>query len=317
MLILTLGGIFIGTFSLLVVGYIVVNRRQLSESSVARDRLLGATAVAVPAAPSILRTRGGGAFPALDALLDRMSFNRKLEQKLRYAGVRMRPSYFVVAAAAGAIVLWFALGGGLMAAVIALLAGALGPLEYLKWRHAARRAAFNALLPEALDMLVSAVRTGYSLPMALRFVADEVPAPVGSEFATVHDEQRLGVDLRSALVSMQERVDSTDLKMFVTAVLIQRETGGNLSEVLGNIAEVMRERADVQRRIEALTSEAKMSARVLSLLPVIVFGGILMLDPTFAHPMLASPLGRVALVLCGMSIAAGYVIMMRLASVDV
>jgi tight adherence protein B len=230
----------------------------------------------------------------------------------------MKPGTFVLLLPVSALAAM--LGGSFINAglsVLWLIVGVLAPIVWLRRRRSTRLAAFEEQLPEALDMLMSALRAGYSFQAATKFIGDEVPTPLGPEFAQFYDEQRLGIDVRTALTSLQERVPSTDLKMFVTAVLIQRETGGNLTEVLGNIAEVMRERADVHRKIDALTAESKLSARMLALLPPIVFVLLLVFDPKFLRPILVTGIGQLLLVYCAVSVAAGYTIMMRIANVDV
>jgi hypothetical protein len=120
----------------------------------------------------------------------------------------------------------------------------------------------------------------------------------------------------TALLALQGRIDSLDLKMFVTAVLIQRETGGNLSEVLGNIGTLMRERAALKADIETLTAESKMSARILSLLPVVVFVLINLINANFMKPMLSSPTGLYVFVAAGFMVMAGYYTMMKIADID-
>jgi tight adherence protein B len=125
------------------------------------------------------------------------------------------------------------------------------------------------------------------------------------------------MEVRTALLAMQGRVDSIDLKMFVTAVLIQRETGGNLSEVLGNIGTLMRERAALKADIETLTAESKLSARILSLLPLVVFILVNVINPDFMGPMLASQTGIIMFVTAAISVMIGYWMMMKIADIDV
>jgi tight adherence protein B len=140
-------------------------------------------------------------------------------------------------------------------------------------------------------MLVNALRAGYSLQAATEFVGNELPAPLGPEFARFYDEQRLGVEVRTALMRLQERVGTYDIRMLVTALLIQRETGGNLGEVLSNIASLIRERVAFRGRVDTLTAEPKMSAIVLALLPVTVFGLLYLSSPDFLQPLLVTPHG--------------------------
>jgi tight adherence protein B len=166
-------------------------------------------------------------------------------------------------------------------------------------------------------MLVSAMKAGYSFQAAMKFIGEEVKEPLGPEFARFYEEQRLGMEVRTALLALQGRIDSLDLKMFVTAVLIQRETGGNLSEVLGNIGTLMRERAALKADIETLTAESKLSARILSSLPVIVFLLVNLINRDFMAPRLASQTGVIVLVGAAFSVMLGYWSMMKIADIDI
>jgi tight adherence protein B len=195
--------------------------------------------------------------------------------------------------------------------------GAVLPFMWIKRRQRRRLEAFQAQLPDAIDMLVSAMKAGYSFQAAMNFIGQETPAPLGPEFARFYDEQRLGIDVRSALLSLQTRVDSMDLKMFVTAVLVQRESGGNLGEVLANISDIMRERFALEGELETLTAESRLSARILAALPVLVFLGMFALNPSFMRPMLQQTAGQAMLVLALVSVGLGYLVMVRISDIDV
>ena len=199
-----------------------------------------------------------------------------------------------------------------------MILGWLLPFAWLRWRQKKRITAFEQQLPDAIDMLVSAMRAGYSFQAATQFIGEEMIDPLGPEFARFYEEQRLGMDVRTALVAMQSRLDSLDLKMFVTAVLIQRETGGNLSEVLSNLADLVRQRIAMRGQIQTLIAEPKLSARFLAILPIIVFLILSATNPHFFDPMTApgSP-GRLILSITAISVVVGYMIMMKIADVDV
>jgi tight adherence protein B len=200
-----------------------------------------------------------------------------------------------------------------------LLAGvaAAVPFVWLQARRIKRATAFQAQLPDAIDMLVSSMKAGYSFQAAMRFIGEEVPAPLGPEFARFYEEQRLGVEVRTALMALQARVASMDLKLLVTAILIQRETGGNLGEVLEKISHLMRERVALKGEIETLTAESKLSARILSALPVVVFLMVNLVNPGFNRPMLDTAWGPITLVLAGCSVLMGYWWMMKIADIDI
>jgi tight adherence protein B len=162
------------------------------------------------------------------------------------------------------------------------------------------------------------MKAGYSFQAATQFIGEEMIAPLGPEFSRFYDEQRLGIDVRTALIGMQSRLDSLDLKMFVTAVLIQRETGGNLGEVLQNLADLIRQRISMKSQIQTLIAEPKLSARFLAVLPIVVFLAISVMNPHFFDAMTAPGSGgRLALTIAAISVAIGYMIMMKIADVDV
>jgi tight adherence protein B len=199
-----------------------------------------------------------------------------------------------------------------------MIAGWLGPFLWLRWRQKKRIRDFEQQLPDAIDMLVSAMKAGYSFQAATQFIGEEMIPPLGPEFARFYEEQRLGVDVRTALISMQNRLESLDLKMFVTAVLIQRETGGNLGEVLSNLADLIRQRIAMRGQIQTLIAEPKLSARFLAVLPVLVFLVLSAMNPHFFDPMTApGSLGRLVLTVSAISVVVGYMIMMKIADVDV
>ena len=320
MLFLVLLGVFVATVSLCVGAYLFVNRRQFAAAELARARLSADGGGPVDRHPihSILRDTSASELELLDRLLSGKRATARLARELQRAGSSAKPGTFVlvlgIGAASGALV-GNVLGSGLTLPLVAM--GLALPVVWLKRRQRRRLAAFQEQLPEALEMLVSAVRAGYSFQTAMRFVGDEMPAPLGAEFLQFYEEQRLGVEVRSALLALQERAGSSDMKMFVTAVLIHRDTGGNLGEVLGNIADMMRQRADVHRQVDTLTAESKLSARLLAVLPALVFAAVTALDPDFMRPILEQPLGRAMLAYAAVSVVVGYFLLMRASKVDV
>jgi tight adherence protein B len=209
------------------------------------------------------------------------------------------------------------MAGNIAGAAAGTAVGVSLPILWLGMRANKRMALFQEQLPEAIDMLVSAMKAGYSFQAAMKFIGEEVPEPLGPEFARFYEEQRLGMEVRTALLAMQDRTDSLDLRMFVTAILIQRETGGNLGEVLGKISTVMRERAALKGEIRTLTAESKLSARILGALPFVVFGMVNLLNPGFMRPMLQTAYGPWVFVGAMGMVATGYWIMMQIADIEI
>ncbi|HEU5186587.1 MAG TPA: type II secretion system F family protein [Gemmatimonadaceae bacterium] len=313
---LVLIAVFVATVSLMVATYMYVNRRRLEAANDALARL--ATTEEERHAVSILKGAQAGA-GLIGRLLTGRSYTESLAEELRRTGSSMSPATFVqvcIFTVVSGVTVGVAFGSPIFAAALGLF-GVAAPFVWMKRRQRKRLEAFQGQLPDAIDMLVSAMKAGYSFQAAMNFIGEEMPAPLGPEFARFYDEQRLGIDVRSALLSLQARVDSMDLKMFVTAVLVQRESGGNLGEVLANISDIMRERFALEGELETLTAESRLSARILALLPLLVFVGMFVLNPGFMRPMLQQPAGQIMLVLAGLSVAMGYMVMVRIADIDV
>jgi tight adherence protein B len=314
---LVLVAVFLATVALFVAAYMFINRRRLEAANDALSRL--AATEEEQRAISILKHAQAGGTGLLGRLLTGRSYTESLADELRRAGSTLSPASFVQVCFVS-IITGIVIGSVLRSAIFAVVLGVMGmavPFFWVRRRQRKRLEAFQAQLPDAIDMLVSAMKAGYSFQAAMNFIGEEVAAPLGPEFARFYDEQRLGIDVRSALLSLQTRVDSMDLKMFVTAVLVQRESGGNLGEVLANISDIMRERFALEGELETLTAESRLSARILAALPLLVFVGMFALNPAFMRPMLQQPAGQMMLVLAGVSVALGYLVMVRIADIDV
>ena len=314
-----LAGVFLGTVGLLIGAYLYINRRSLSAADAALERLRRGEQLGEGGVRSIVRAANVSELPALDRLLAGRGVTAIVAEEMQKAGLIGTPASFILRVALS-IALGFTIGFVFSGGVFGLLGGVAGflvPILWLRSKQKKRLSAFRDQLPDALDMLTSAMKAGYSFQAAMRFIGEEVKEPLGPEFARFYEEQRLGMEVRAALLALQARIDSLDLKMFVTAVLIQRETGGNLSEVLENIGTLMRERAALKADIETLTAESKMSARVLSLLPLVVFVLINLINPAFMKPMLGSPLGVAAFGLASVMVLTGYFAMMKIADIDI
>ena len=316
---LILAAVFLGTVGVLIGGYLFVNRQRLSAADAAMRRLREREGNTPASARSIIRDANVSDLPALDRLLAGRGITSWIAEQIQKAGDNGTPGAFVlrvgVFTIVGYLIGWVFRGG-----IVGFLTGAIGfmlPIMLLRSKQRKRLAMFRDQLPDAIDMLVSAMKAGYSFQAAMKFIGEEVRDPLGPEFTRFYEEQRLGMEVRTALLALQGRVDSLDLKMFVTAVLIQRETGGNLSEVLGNIGTLMRERAALKADIETLTAESKLSARILSLLPVIVFILVNLISKDFMAPMLASDTGVAVLVGAAFSVMVGYWSMMKIADIDI
>ncbi|MBX7104054.1 MAG: type II secretion system F family protein [Gemmataceae bacterium] len=207
----------------------------------------------------------------IDAIMPAMqSYSRYFEQ----ADVTIKPGTLL------AMSLLAAMGGGFISAVLAQtvyvapVGGIIGlacPWIWLWWKRKSRLANFAYQLPDAMELTARALRAGHSLAAGLHVVAEEMPPPISKEFGRVYDEQNMGIPLEEALRSLAERVPNLDLKFFCTAVQIQRQTGGDLAEILDKIGYVVRERYKILGQVKALTGEGRLSGIVLILLPFAMF----------------------------------------------
>ncbi len=176
---------------------------------------------------------------------------------------------------------------------------ALGPILWVIWCRSRRLKEFEAQLPEALGMLARGLRAGYSLPAALQMVGTEMPPPIGTEFLRVYETQNLGVPMEEALEELGERIPLVDVRFLITAISIQRQTGGDLAEILDKLSYVIRERFKLYGQVKALTAEGRLSGWVLNALPVIVFIVLLSLNPDYVMLLFRDPLGQKMIAIAG------------------
>jgi tight adherence protein B len=176
-----------------------------------------------------------------------------------------------------------ALGGGrvLLIATFAGLLGAGIPLLYFQMRASRMRKKMQDQFPVALDVFVRGLRAGHPIAAALDLLTVEMPDPIGSQFGIAVDEVTYGADLRDALDAMADRWDLDDMRMFVVSLSVQNETGGNLAEILENLSQVIRERASMMLKVRALSSEGRMTATILTGLPVVAFVILFLGNPRF------------------------------------
>jgi tight adherence protein B len=210
-----------------------------------------------------------------------------LETFIEQSGLDLSVSKFIgmtLAAAFGAGALCYAVSPWISLVPIAAITFGLIPLTYVWWVRGSRLAKFGTQLPEALDLMAQALRAGQSLPAGIQLVGTQMKAPLGPEFQRAFEEQNLGVALTDTLVDMADRIPDLDLRFFVTAVVLQRQTGGDLAEILDKIGHLIRERYQIKGQIQALTGEGRMSGAVLLAMPPSLF--LLMLKLNYKYEML-------------------------------
>jgi len=249
------------------------------------------------------------------------SIEENLALRLDLAGIRWDPAEWLLAGAGASVVLVIVvttlLGNVLIALVLGALAGWLGMKFALNFLIQRRRAKFADQLPDMLQFVAGSLRSGFSLGQGLDAAVREDTQPVAGEFSRALQESRIGVDVEDALDQVADRMESADLRWTVIAIRIQRETGGNLAEVLGNTVETMRERAMLKRHVRALSAEGRLSALILVSLPIFIGGWIFLTRRSYLRPMYTSTVGIILLIIAALMIGGGALWMRKLVKVEV
>jgi len=188
------------------------------------------------------------------------------------------------------------LTGSVPIAFVATILGAMLPTSYVRRKRTKRLNAFEEFLPESIDLVGRALRAGHPLSAGFKMAADDGPEPVAGEFRRVFEEQRFGLPLQDSLLSLADRINLVDVRILVTAILIQREVGGNLAEILDNLAAVVRARFTIRRQIRVYTAQGRMTGYLLSALPIIIFSLLYMLNPEYMSILFTDPIGKILIV---------------------
>jgi tight adherence protein B len=200
---------------------------------------------------------------------------------------------------------------------LGLILGAFLPYSYANYKRAKRFEKFEEIFPEAIDTLARAVRAGHAFTTALELIASELGEPVASEFRKLFEEQKFGLPVRDALINLTQRVPLVDVKFFVTAVMLQRETGGNLAEILDNLSYVIRERFKIMRQVRVHTAQGRMTMMLLMGLPPIIVITMQTMNPSFIRPLFDDPIGH-GLIVVGITLQTiGYFVIRKIIQIQV
>jgi tight adherence protein B len=269
---------------------------------------------------ALLRDEVLSKIPAFDNLLRRWPRVAKLQTMLEQGDVKSRAGNVVLlcllsGAGVGLLVLLFS--GFPQFAWLGALLGAFLPYSYASYKRTKRFQKFEEIFPEAIDTLARAVRAGHAFTTALELIANEIAEPVASEFRKLFEEQKFGLPVRDALVNLTERVPLVDVKFFVTAVMLQRETGGNLAEILDNLSYVIRERFKIMRQVRVHTAQGRMTMMLLMGLPPIIIVTMQAMNPSFIRPLFQDPIGH-ALIVVGITLQTiGYFVIRKVIQIQV
>lgn len=313
--------VFTAVLLLLEAVHVLWKQYKSPEAKRLERRLRALSAADDRSAPTnLVKERVLSNMPGLQRTLQRMPRAHRLDRVIVQSGLDWTVSGLLL----GSTML-FALG--MLAASmlrqpmeLALLAGAaLGALPwlYLQRKRHQRLALMERQLPEALDLMARALRAGHAFSSGLQMAGDELAEPLAGEFRLVHDEINYGTSLQQALGNLGERVPVTDLRYFIVAVLIQRESGGNLTEMLGNLSHLIRERLKLHAKVRVLSSEGRMSAWILGLMPFGLAALLNLLNPEFMSALWTDPIGTLILKWLAVLMVIGLLMLRRIARIRV
>jgi tight adherence protein B len=232
--------------------------------------------------------------PLLHRLLMRVSWSGRLNEFLAQAGMKVKPGKILLVSAVcglGGYLLMTPVTRLPLVAVAVGVAGVLIPISVVAFKRGRRLRQFEERFPDALDLLGRAVRAGHAFTTGLEMVSKETSEPVAGEFRKTFEEQNFGLPLRDALINMTERVPVVDVRFLVTALLIQKETGGNLAEILDELARVIRERFRIYREVRVKTAQGRLTAMILVALPLVMMIVMEMLNPAYMKVLFTDPIG--------------------------
>ena len=298
----------------------------------ARARLIRERVAAGPTAGvrhetlALLRDEMLSRIPAFDTLLRRSERASRLQILLEQADLTIRVGNMLLYSLLSAALLGvfgyvltrtLARREAVLLTFVFAALGAILPYSYASWRRSRRFTKFEEAFPEAMDTLARAVRAGHAFTIAIEIICSEVGEPVATEFRKLYEEQKYGMPVRDALLNLSERMPLVDVKFFVTAVMLQRETGGNLAEILDNLSYMIRERFKILRQVRVYTAQGRLTMMLLMALPPTIVITMLILNPSFIRPLFDDPIGHVLLAAGIVLQTTGYFVIRRIIRIQV
>ena len=317
--------VFVAVSCVAFVAGIMLDQRS-ARARLIRDRLAAEQAEGKRETLALLRDEMFSRIPLFDTLLRRSERVSRLQTLIDQAGLSIRAgnllilclvSAALVTAAAYVVAEPLPPNEVLILTVAAAVLGMVLPYSYASWRRTRRFQKFEQLFPEAIDTLARAVRAGHAFTMALEIVCNEFAEPVATEFRKLYEEQKYGMPVRDALVNLTVRVPLVDVKFFVTAVMLQRETGGNLAELLDNLSYVIRERFKILRQVRVYTAQGRLTMMLLMAMPPVIVVTMLLMKAEFIRPLFADSIGHGFLAAAITLQTVGYFVIRRLIQIQV
>ena len=309
---------FIAALAIFLVGAWIEARN--TQARLLRERLGDSQEPTTNDNLELLRDEMLSKIPAFDSILRRSERASMLQKVLDQAGLDIRVgNFFILCSACGiGVGLILMLTTGILPlAWVGLIIGLVTPYSYASVMRTRRFAKFEEIFPQAIDTLGRAVRAGHAFTSALEMISDEIPEPVATEFRKLFEEQKFGMPVRDALMNFVDRVPLVDVKFFVTAVMLQRETGGNLAEILDNLSYMIRERFKIMRQVRVYTAQGRLTMGLLMMLPPIIIAIMLFMNPGFIKPLFTDPMGH-AMIAGGITLQTiGYFVIRKIIQIQV
>jgi tight adherence protein B len=258
--------------------------------------------------------------PLLHRLMTRWSWSRQLQDFLLQAGMETKPGKLLLLSGVIAMGTYVLIGRFHLQFPVAIILGAAAgslPLAFVAWKRQRRLRQFEEHFPEALDLLGRAVRAGHAFTTGLEMIAKESAEPIAGEFRTTFEEQNFGLPLRDVLLNMAERIPLIDVRFFVTALLIQKETGGNLAEILDGLARVIRDRFRIYREVQTRTAQGRLTAAILIGLPPFMMLVLAFVNPRYIGVLFTDPAGPTLLTVAAMMQVIGSAIIWKIIHIEV
>lgn len=259
--------------------------------------------------------------------VEKSSYGDKIAKELAQADIKFKPGEYLalmfIAGFGVAVVAWFISSGSILISLLGAVIGLFLPQMYVKRQQSKRLIKFNDQLADMLSLMVNGIRAGYSTLQAMEAVSRELPPPICDEFRRVVQEIQLGVPMEKALDNLLRRIPSDDLDLVITAINVQREVGGNLAEILDTISHTIRERVKLKGEIRVLTTQMMYSGKLISLLPVALMVALYLINRSYLDILFTKetntpfPCGYVALGVAALLIVVGYVLMKKIAKIEV
>ncbi len=269
---------------------------------------------------AVLRDELLSDIPAFNRMLAAWPRATAIQRILTQADIKIRAGKFILICAAAAAItgsLLMLLTNSVIFAILGAAAGVMVPILYVSIKRNKRFAKFEEKFPEAIELLVRATRAGHPFATAVELIANEAPEPIAGEFRKVFEEQKFGMPIRDAMLNLAERMPLVDVKFFVTTVMLQRESGGNLAEILEKLAYVIRERFKIRRQIRVYTAQGRLTMMILMALPPFMVLWLSITSPEFIKPLFYDPLGHL-LILAGVIMQTiGYLLIRKIINIKV